>query len=113
MIFKVLQHPMSRIAGQSGCLALNDSCVKFGKWSIDENLPNRPGQNYWSGSFRIQDSDHEKVFALFTSDQNIKAEFHENNLKHSGKIMIIKFPIPSTIVHFTGTGELNKSSRPQ
>jgi hypothetical protein len=73
MIFNVLQHPMSRIAGQSGCLTLNDSCVKFRKWNIVENIPNNPGRSDWSGSLRIQDSDHEKVFALFTSDQNIKA----------------------------------------
>ena len=100
---------MTRIEGQSGRLTLNDSYIEFGNWSIDANLQNKPGQNYWSGSFRIQESDHGKVFTLFTSDQNIKAEFQESNLKHSGEIIIVKFPIPGTIVHFSGTGELTRN----
>jgi hypothetical protein len=103
---------MTRIEGQSGRLTLNDSYLEFGNWSIDANLPNKPGQNYWSGSFRIQESDHNKVFDLWKSDKQIRAEFREDNLKHSGEIMII-FPrdvkinsSPSNFVHFEGMGEL-------
>jgi len=87
--------------------------IEFGNWSIDENSPNKPGQNYRSGSFRIQEFDNRKVLALWASIQQIRAEFHENNLKHSGEIMIV-FPrdvqINSShsniIVHFSGIGEL-------
>jgi len=104
---------MSQIAGQNGRLTLNDSYVKFGNWYIDENIvgPNEPGLSDWSGNFRIQESDQGNIFALFTSGQRIKAEFHKGNLKHSGDIIIIKVLIPDNIVRFTGTGELNKSSR--
>ena len=104
---------MTRIEGESGCLTLDDSYIEFGNWSIDANLPNKPDQNNWSGNFRIQESDYRKVLALWVSNQQIKAEFHENKLKHSGKITIV-FPrdvqinsSPSNIiVHFSGMGEL-------
>ena len=104
---------MIRIEGQSGRLTLNDSWIEVGNWSIDANLPNKPVQNNWSGSFRIQEFDYRKVLALWASIQQIKAEFHEGNLKHSGNIMIV-FPrdvkinssSSNVVVHFSGIGEL-------
>jgi hypothetical protein len=68
---------MTRIEGQGGRLTLDDSYIEFENWSIDENLPIKPGQNYWSGSFRIQEFDYRKILNLWVSNQQIKAEFHE------------------------------------
>jgi hypothetical protein len=104
---------MTRIEGQGGRLTLDDSYIEFENWSIDDNLPNKPGQNDWSGSFRIQEFDYGKVLNLWLLNQLTKVEFRENNLVHSGKIRIV-FPrdiqinsSPSNIiVHFSGMGEL-------
>jgi hypothetical protein len=110
---------MNRIEGQNGRLTLDDSYIEFENWSIDENLlikpglPIKRGNNYWSGSFRIQESDYRKILNLWVSNQQIKAEFYENNLVHSGRIRIV-FPrdvhinssLSNIIVHFSGTREL-------
>jgi len=39
---------MNRIEGQNGRLTLDDSYIEFENWSIDENLPNKPGQGFHS-----------------------------------------------------------------
>ena len=56
---------MTRIEGQGGRLNLDDSHIEFENWSIDENFPNKPGQNYWSGSFRIQEFDYRRILNLW------------------------------------------------
>jgi hypothetical protein len=110
---------MTRIEGQRGRLTLDDSYIEFENWSIDENLlikpglPIRRGNNYWAGSFGIQEFDYRKILNLWVSNQQARAEFHENNLVHSGKIRIviprdvrINSSLSNIIVYFSGMGEL-------
>ena len=98
---------MSWIGGESGSLTINDSCIRFENWNIKDNISD------WSGSFKIQELDFKKLFAVYKSDQDqqIMAEFHKGIPKYGGKITIDGFQIDIPgfyIVRFSGINGLNK-----